>query len=289
MGGTPLPSLSLLAQSALSGVFIGALYGLLGLGLSLGWGLLRQINLAHFGFAFLGAYCCYQLTTVAHWDPLATLAVIVPALAALGVGLHAVMQRYALTPFASLLMTFGVTGFIEAGIQWFWSADYRKLASGYGDVKFTLGGLFVPLPELLTLLLAALFSFAIWALLRFTDLGKALRACAEDVDMAAAFGINASAIRGVLAGICASLAGVAGVCVALTFSLAPSQIYAWIGVVFATVMLGGLGSALGPLVAGMVIGVSEALTMAVTAPSWAPTVSFTLLIAILLLRPGRTQ
>jgi branched-chain amino acid transport system permease protein len=78
---------------------------------------------------------------------------------------------------------------------------------------------------------------------------------------------------------------VAGVCPSLSFTLAPSQIYAWIGVVFAAVMMGGLGSALGPLVAGVVIGVSEALTMAITAPSWAPIVSFTLLIALLLLRP----
>jgi len=92
----------------------------------------------------------------------------------------------------------------------------------------------------------------------------------------------------VLAGGCAALAGVAGVCLALTFTLTPSQIFAWVGVVFAAVMLGGLGSALGPLAAGVVIGVSEAITMAVASPSWAPIVSFSLLIAMLLLRPGKT-
>ena len=85
----------------------------------------------------------------------------------------------------------------------------------------------------------------------------------------------------------AALASIAGVCLALSFTLAPAQIYAWIGVVFAAVMLGGLGRALGPLIAGTIIGVSEAITMAVTAPSWAPIVSFTLLIVILVLRPGR--
>lgn len=283
------PSFTLLTQSLLSGIFIGALYGLLGLGLSLGWGLLRLINLAHFGFTFLAAYGCYQLTVVAHIDPLLTLALILPALFVLGMGLHALMTRFALTPFASLLLTFGMTGIIEALIQWFWTADYRKLESDYASVKFRLGPLFVPLPELLTLLLALAFSLGIWALLRYTDLGKALRAAAEDAPIAAAFGINEKMIRIVLAGICAALAGVAGVCLALTFSLSPSQIYAWVGVVFATVILGGLGSALGPLVAGIVIGISEALTMAVTAPSWAPMVSFTLLIGILLLRPGSAR
>jgi branched-chain amino acid transport system permease protein len=73
----------------------------------------------------------------------------------------------------------------------------------------------------------------------------------------------------------------------LSHTLTPSQIYAWIGVVFAAVMIGGLGSALGPLVAGIVIGVSEAVTMALTAPSWAPLVSFSLLIIVLLVRPGK--
>ena len=91
-----------------------------------------------------------------------------------------------------------------------------------------------------------------------------------------------------LAGTCAALAAVAGVCLALTATLAPSQIYAWVGVVFAAVMLGGLGSALGPLAAGIVIGVSEAVTMAFASPSWAPIVSFTILILLLLLRPERT-
>src|SRR5258705_388305 len=183
MPGFSLPSASLLAQSILSGIFVGALYGLLGLGLSLSWGLLRLINLAHFAFAFLAAYLCYQMATMG-LDPLLTLAVIVPLFFVIGAGLHAAMARFEMTPFNSLLMT----------------------------------------------------------------------------------------------GTCSALASVAGVCLALGFTLAPSQIYAWIGVVFAAVMLGGLGRAVAPLIAGVVIGVSEAVTMAVTAPSWAPLVSFTLLI-----------
>ena len=85
----------------------------------------------------------------------------------------------------------------------------------------------------------------------------------------------------------AALAAIAGVCLALVFSLTPSQIFLWVGVVFAAVMLGGLGSALGPLVAGLLIGVSEAITMAVATPAWAPIVSFSLLIFMLLVRPEK--
>jgi len=286
MSGFAWPSFNLLTQSILSGIFVGALYGLMGLGLGLSWGLLRLINLAHFAFAFLAAYLCYQF---AHKgiDPLLSLALIVPLFFAIGAALHWVMARFALTPFSSLLLTFGLTGIIESLIQSIWTADFRKLESRYAEMKFKVGELFVPIPELITLVLAVGLAFAIWAVLRFTDAGRAMRAAAEDAPVAAAFGVNERALSLVLAGTCAALASVAGVCVALLFSLAPSQIYAWIGVVFAAVMLGGLGSAWGPLVAGLLLGISESVTMALTSPSWAPLVSFTLLILVLLLRPGK--
>lgn len=282
------PSATLLAQSALSGVFIGSLYGLLGLGLGLTWGLLHVINLAHFAFAFLAAYLCYQLASVGGMDPLLTLAIIVPLFAALGVAVQWLLARFSVSPLNSLLATFGLAAIVEAGIQWVWTADFRKLESVYAGQKFRVGELFIPVPELMTLLAALALSFGIWAAMRYTNLGRALRALAEDAPVAAAFGINAKAHALVLAGVCGALAGIAGVCLALGFTLTPSQIYAWVGVVFAAVMLGGLGSALGPLAAGILIGVSEAVTMAFASPSWAPIVSFTLLILLLLLRPERS-
>ncbi|MFC5496032.1 branched-chain amino acid ABC transporter permease [Caenimonas terrae] len=282
-----LPSFNLLAQSILSGIFIGALYGMIGLGLGLTWGLLRQINLSHFGLVFLGGYLSYHMATVWQVDPLLTLAIIPPLFFCIGVAMQWVLAKFEISPFNSLLVTFGITVMIESGIQGVWSADYRRLETHYGSMKFMVGSLYVPVPELLTLVLSVSLSMAIWAAMRYTDLGKALRAMEQDGPIAAAFGINQKGMSLMLAGICAALAGVAGICLALTFTLTPSQIFAWVGVVFAAVMLGGLGSALGPLVAGIIIGVSEAITMAVAAPSWAPIVSFSLLIAMLLFRPGK--
>jgi len=281
-----LPSGTLLAQSALSGVFIGSLYGLLGMGLGLTWGLLHVINLAHFGLAFLAAYLCYQLAA-GGMDPLATLAVIVPVFFVLGIAMQALLMRFRVSPLNSLLATFGLTAIIEAGIQYVWTADFRKLESAYAAQKFKIGALYVPVPELIALVLAVALALAIWAAMRYTDLGKAMRAVAEDGPMAAAFGIDHKRLALMLSGVCGMLAGIAGVCLALSYTLTPAQIYAWVGVVFAAVMLGGLGSPVGPLVAGIVIGVSEALTAAIASPSWSPIVSFTLLIVILLVRPGK--
>jgi branched-chain amino acid transport system permease protein len=284
-----VPSLNLLLQSILSGIFIGGLYGLIGLGLGLTWGLLRQINLAHFGLVFLSAYLSYHMATVWGVDPLLTLLVIPPVFFVFGVGMQWLLARFDVSPFNSLLVTFGIAVVMESGIQAIWSADFRRLESHYNALKFTIGSLYVPVPELVTLVLSVAIALSIWAAMRYTDLGKAMRAMAEDAPIAAAFGINQRGLSLVLAGLCAALAAVAGICLALTFTLAPSQIFAWVGVVFAAVMLGGLGSAIGPLIAGVVIGVSEAITMAVASPSWAPIVSFSLLILVLLFRPGKIR
>ena len=281
-----MPSAALLGQSVLAGIFAGALYGLLGLGLTLAWGLLRQINLAHFALVFLGGYLSYQLAA-AGLDPLVTLAVTVPAFFILGVALHALLARFKVNPLNTLLVTFGFTVMLESLLQWIWSADYRRMDSHYASVKWRLGELFVSLPELITLAVACALALGMWAVLRYTDLGRALRATAEDAPMAAAFGVNHKLLSLLLSGLCGAFAAVAGTCLALSYTLAPSQLYAWIGVVFAVVMIGGLGNPLGPLLAGLAIGVSEALTMALTAPAWAPLVSFSLLIGALLIRPEK--
>jgi branched-chain amino acid transport system permease protein len=279
--------LTLLGQALLSGLFIGGLYALLGLGLSLTWGLLRLINLAYFALAFLGAYLTYHLATVLRVDPILTLVLIIPCFFAFGAALHLGFVRFGLNEFTSLIVTFGLTVIIESVIQWIWTADFRRLESAYGTAAVRAGTLFVPLTEFLVLLSAAVLAFVTWAWLRWTYLGKAVRASAEDAPIAAAFGVNHRRLALLLSGLGAAYAGVAGMFIALIHTLVPSQMYAWIGVVFAAVIIGRLGNALGLLVAGVFIGVSEAITMAVTAPGWAPLVSFTLLIFVLLLRPER--
>lgn len=282
-----MPSATLLGQSLLSGLLVGGLYGLLGLGLSLSWGLLRLINLSHFALVFLGAYLTYQLAGPGGLNPFLAMALIVPAFFLLGVVLQAGFEGFRVGEFASLLVTFGITVIIESVIQGVWTADFRRLESPWATASLRVGPLFLPVIEVLLLAVAAALSLGTWAWLRFTWVGKAMRASAEDPAIAAAFGVEHRRLGLLLSGVGAACAGVAGTFVALVYTLAPSQIYAWVGVVFAVVILGGLGNPLGPLLAGIGIGISEAMTMAVTAPSWAPLVSFTLLILVLLLRPHR--
>ena len=132
-----------------------------------------------------------------------------------------------------------------------------------------------------------MLAIATWAWLRFTYVGKALRASAEDPAMAAAFGVNHRAQAFLLSGVSAAYAGIAGAFIALIATLAPSQIWAWIGVVFAVVIIGGLANPLGALLAGLLIGVSESLTMAVVTPAWAPSSRSRCSSCCLIARPGR--
>jgi branched-chain amino acid transport system permease protein len=282
-----MPSATLLGQAVVSGLLAGGLYGLLALGLSLTWGLLRVVNLTHFALALLGAYLTYQLGHGLHWSPWLAAAAIVPGFFALGVALHALFARFRVTEFTSLLVTFGLAVILESVIQWFWTADYRRYETPYASASLRVGPVFVPLLELLACLTAAALALATWGWLRFTYVGKALRAAAEDPDIAGAFGVDHRRHAFVLSGVSAAYAGVAGAFVALIATLAPAQIWAWLGVVFAVVIIGGLGNPVGAVLAGFLIGVSESVTMAVAAPAWAPLVSFSILIGILVLRPGR--
>jgi branched-chain amino acid transport system permease protein len=282
-----MPSLTLLGQAVVSGLLAGGIYGLLALGLSLSWGLLRLVNLAHFALALLGAYLTYQLGTAFDLPPWLAALAIVPLFFLVGLGLHAVFTYFRVTEFTSLLVTFGLTVILESVIQWFWTADYRRFETPYATASARLGPLFIPTLEMLACLTAAALAVSTWAWLRFTYVGRALRASAEDPAIAAAFGVNHRVQGFLLSGVSAAYAGIAGAFIALISTLAPSQIWAWVGVVFAVVIIGGLANPVGALLAGLLIGVSESVTMAVATPAWAPLVSFSVLILILIARPGR--
>jgi branched-chain amino acid transport system permease protein len=282
-----MPSATLLGQSLLSGVFVGALYALMGMGLSLSWAFLRSINLAHLAFVFLAAYMTYGLAHGGAMSPFVAMLLLVPVFFILGAALHWLFARFDVDEFGSVLATFGMMVIVESVIQGVWTADFRRLETPLGTASWRVGSIFVPVAEAIMFVAAVALLIAIWAWLRFTYVGKAMRASAENAPIAAAFGVDHKKLALLMAGVAGGSAAIAGGFIALISTLAPSQIYAWVGVIFATVIMGGLGNPLGILAAGLLIGVSEAMTSAITAPAWAPLVSFTLLIVILILRPGR--
>ncbi len=280
-----MPSFALLDQALITGFLTGGLYGLLALGLSLSWGLLRLVNLGHFAIALLGAYLTWWMGTALGIAPWWAGLIIIAAFFIYGIGLHWVFMRFGVTEMASMLITFAFAVIVESALQFIWTADFRRYETAWGAQSWVIGSLYVPKLSFIAFLVAGALAGGTWAWLRYTYVGRALRACAEDAPIATAYGINHRALSFLLSGLCAAYAGVAGVFIALIATLAPSQIWAWVGVVFAVVIIGRLGNPLGALMGGVLIGVCEALTMAVVNPSWAPLVSFSVLIALLLFKP----
>jgi branched-chain amino acid transport system permease protein len=280
-----MPSATLLGQALISGVLAGGLYGLLAMGLSLSWGLLRLVNLSHFALAFLSAYIVYELGTSYHVEPWWSAAMVVPLMFLIGVAQHWLFDRFKVNELASLLITFSFAVIVEVAIQLYWTADFRRYETEYATRSIKAGPFYIPVMELVLCIVAGLIAWGTWLWLRRTYVGKALRAAAEDAEIAAAYGVDHKKLAYLLSGIGAAYAGIAGTFIALIATLAPAQIWAWLGVVFAVVIIGRLGNPLGALLAGLLIGASESLAMAVFSPAWAPVVSFSMLIIVLLWDP----
>jgi branched-chain amino acid transport system permease protein len=276
-------------QAGVSGVMIGGLYAVMALGLSLTWGLLRIINLAHFALILLGAYVTYELTTSTGADPLLAALVLVPSMFVLGVAIQWVIERFQVDEFNSLLLSFGLFIIAIRLISNIWSADFRQIEADenpYASRAFFVADIAFPVPQLMALGAALVFAVAAFVVLRRTYFGKALRALAYDREMAAAFGVNPRRIGMLAAGLASAMAGVAGVLIGVNQAIFPQLAFEWVGLIFAVVILGGIGNLLGAVGAGILIGLVAGLVGVAWTPQGAPLVVFLLLILALLFRPN---
>jgi branched-chain amino acid transport system permease protein len=275
-------------QAALTGVLAGGLYALMAAGLSVTWGVLKIINLAHFGMILLGAYLTFQLASSWGMDPLLTAAVTVPALFAAGALLQWAFDRLRIAEFNSLLLSFGLLIVLVQVVSNIWSADFQRMTSAvnpYATSSVAVGRLAFPLTTLLAFGLAVALIGVAHLVLQRTFLGRAMRAFSQDRMVAAAFGIDHRRIGILLAGASGASAAVAGTLFALANSLTPATAFEWFGIVFAVVILGGIGHLLGTLVAGVLVGALSGVVSVLASPSTAPFVLFSMIVLALLLRP----
>lgn len=275
-------------QAILSGALIGGLHALMAIGLSVTWGLLRVINLAHFGLILVGAYLTVELATSWGVDPLLTLVVTVPAMFVVGAALQWLFDRLALTEFNSLLVSFGLLIITIQVARNVWSADFRRMDAAvnpYATESVSIGRLVFPVTTLLAFVLAGLVVLGAHLVLRRTFTGRALRAIAQDAAVAGAFGVDHRRLSLLLGGVVGTTAALAGAVFALSNALTPDTAYEWFGIVFAVVILGGIGEVAGTFAAGILVGVLSGVVSVVWSPATAPFVLFSAIILALLLRP----
>ncbi|SHM43228.1 amino acid/amide ABC transporter membrane protein 1, HAAT family [Paracoccus solventivorans] len=280
-----IPAQALYGQLAL-GLVNGAFYALLSLGLAIIFGLLNLINFAHGAQYMLGAYVAWMLLSylgIGFWGALVVAPLVV---AVLGMALERGLLRYLrdVDQIYGLLLTFGVALILEGLVaqSYGWSGmPYANPLPGSVD----LGFMRMPMYRLVAIAISLVVCLAVWIAIERTKLGAYLRAASEDADMVQAFGVNIPRLIMLTYGFGVGLAGLAGVVAAPVYQVSPAMGSNLIIVVFAVVVIGGMGSIAGSVIAGFGLGLIEGLTK-VFYPAASTTVIFFIMILILIFRPS---
>jgi branched-chain amino acid transport system permease protein len=272
----------------LIGLINGSFYALLSLGLAIIFGLLRMINFAHGAQYMLGAFAAYLLLTFAgigYWPALILAPLIVGVLGAVVERLF-LRRLYDLDPLYGLLFTFGLALALEGTFRYLYGASGQPYATPSALAGGTnLGFMFLPIYRGWVVIVSLIVCLATWFLIEKTKLGAYLRAATENATLVQAFGVNVPLLLTFTYGLGVALAAFAGVLAAPIYQVSPLMGSNIIIVVFAVVVVGGMGSIMGAIVTGYMLGVAEGLTK-VFYPEASNIVIFVIMAIVLLIRPA---
>jgi branched-chain amino acid transport system permease protein len=283
--------MNLVLQSAVSGLLVGGMYGLVALGLALAFGVLRVLNLAHGELVMIGGYVTFFLVAVVGLDPFLSLPIVFVVLFALGLLLYLVLFRFVVRFEVetriknSLLISFGLVLILQALAVTFFTADDRSIITDYSTAALTFGAIRVPLIRLAGLCIAILLAIGLQLLLERTTFGHAVKATSEDWSLATLTGIDVRRVYLWAFALSAALAGVAGTLIALGFSVSPTIGLGWTLKALIVVVLAGLGSMRGLIIAGMLLGLAEGLASVWLGGAYREIVALIAFLLVLLLRP----
>jgi branched-chain amino acid transport system permease protein len=275
------------AQNLVLGLLLGGVYALVASGLTLIFGVMRVINIAHGAFLILGAFITYTVWTWLGIDPLLCIVATTPVLFAIGwVVYRVVVSPIREAPMSStVLLTFGLALVLEALMGYVWGNNSKAVRPAYVDQSYRLGDFFFPKAQLYGGLIAVVVLVGLYVLLTKTWLGRAIRAAASNPTGAQLVGITISSIAALVFAIGIATAGAGGAIAAILYSFIPGSHYQWIARLLAIVVLGGLGSTGGAVLGAVLFGVAEAMSAAYISPAWATAVPYAIVFAVLLVRP----
>jgi branched-chain amino acid transport system permease protein len=283
-----VPSPSLLLQGLVLGVLTGGVYAVLASGLTLYFGVMRVVQISHPAFLFLAAYLTYFLFTFLHIDPLLSMLVTVPLFFVLGV----LIQRLLLSrlrpdsfTMMSVLLTFALALLIEGGLGVVATGSFRSVTVGYATRALAWGPVRVPYDRLIGFTVAFATLGLLFAVLRYSRYGQALRATIQHREAARLVGINTERITGVGFGLGLATAAVGGAVLTLITTFFPAAHWGWIARLMAIIVVGGLGSVSGAALAAVMLGMIEALVLVTLDATWAALVFYAFLFLTLVFRP----
>jgi branched-chain amino acid transport system permease protein len=279
--------LEIVLPAMLNGIATGAVYALVALGLTLIYGVLHIVNFAHGSLLMLALYGVYFLYTLLGIDPYLALPIVVPVMFVLGY----VLQRTVIATASHgredsiLLVTLGLSIVIDNLALYLWSADTRTINPSYAFDTVDLGVAFIAVPKLVSFIGALIVTGLLWLLIQRTDLGKAIRAVARERQGARLVGIDVEHIFAMSFGIGIACVGAAACLLLPSYYAHPGVGESFVVVAFTIVVLGGMGSFVGALIGGLIIGLTESLGGLFLGENLGRIGVFVILIAILLFRP----
>ncbi len=274
-------------QSLVLGLLLGGVYALAASGLTLIFGVMKVINIAHGAFLILAAFITYTLWDVLGIDPLLAIVITTPVVFAIGwVTYKVVVSPIRSAPMAStVLLTFGLALVLEGAMGEIWGNNSTAIRPSYADESFTIGGIFLPKAQVYGGLIAVLVLVALWVVLTRTWLGRAIRAAASNPSSAQLVGIRTASVAALVFALGIAAAGAGGAITGVLYPFVPGSHYQWIARLLAIVVLGGLGSLNGAVLGAILFGLAETFTSAYVSPSWATAVPYAIVFAVLLIRP----
>jgi branched-chain amino acid transport system permease protein len=283
-------SFDLLSNALVSGLLLGGFYAAVTIGVSISFGMLDIVNIAHPAFIILGSYTAYIANSIFGLDPILSSVVLMPAFYLLGVAIYYIydvsFERRGDASIRGLAFFFGLLFITEVTLVLVFGVDYRLVDAPYNGPSLHVGPVDLPLRLLVPFLVSMVLVGALQIYISRTFIGRAIQAVAQDPSALRLMAADPRRIKRIAFGLSIASASVAGAILIVIQPVEPSIARDYIGRIFAICVMGGLGSFGGTVVAAMILGIMESLTSTFYGPSWSPAVAFGFLLLTLAVRPA---
>lgn len=276
-------------QVLILGLLLGGVYALMASGLTLLFGVMRVVNLAHAAFIVLAAFFSFFLWDGLGIDPLISMVIALPVFFVFGVAMYRVLfpriEGTARYVEMTVLLTFGLAFMTEGLMAFFFTGIFRSASPPYARDAILVGDLFIPTGQFYASLASALLLIGLWAFLKFTRTGYGVRATMQNRDAAQIVGVDVRRVSTISFGIGMAVAGASGALVSFIFPFFPARHWQWIAILLSLIVLGGLGSLKGAIIGALALAVISSFVSDLIGPVWAPITFFGALFLILIVRP----
>jgi branched-chain amino acid transport system permease protein len=276
-------------QILILGIALGGVYALMASGLTLVFGVMRIVNIAHASLMIAAAYITFWAFRLYGVDPILSIVITIPVMFLVGVGIYKLFfSRIAGAQRSgelTVLLTFALALVIEGVLGFFFSNVFRSTNPAYSTQAILFDPLYIPKGQFYATLLSLGLIGGLWTFLQFSRMGYAIRASMQNISAAQVVGVNVERISMISFGIGIALAGASGSVMSFLFSFFPGKHWEWIAILLALIVLGGMGSLIGALVGALLLAVASAFVSFHFGPTWSPITFFLALFLILLFRP----